>query len=87
MFTSLGLRHLVVVSENSHVRGLITRRDLDAAAGHGAWRRNKMAPAPVQPPPSGAQALHTSSCRLCFRLVVSLLITHILSAMAPGGVT
>lgn len=54
MFTLLGLRHLVVVNEASHVRGLITRRDLDHAAGHGSWRRNKIAEGPEKPEPQGA---------------------------------
>ena len=53
MFTLLGLRHLVVVNEASHVRGLITRRDLDHAAGHGSWRRNKIANGPETPGPQG----------------------------------
>ncbi|CAK0780533.1 hypothetical protein CVIRNUC_005084 [Coccomyxa viridis] len=53
MFTLLGLRHLVVVNEVSHVRGIITRRDLDHAAGHGSWRRNKIANAPERPEPNG----------------------------------
>jgi chloride channel 7 len=53
-FVSLGMRHLVAVDSRSHVRGVITRKDLDAAAGHGGWRRNKMAPAPKPPPPEGA---------------------------------
>ena len=52
-FVSLGLRHLCVVDEHSHVRGIVTRRDLDAAAGHGAWRRNRMAPAPEAQPDKG----------------------------------
>ena len=35
------------------MRGIVTRRDLDAAAGHGAWRRNRMAPAPRPPDDKG----------------------------------
>ena len=53
MFTLLGLRHMCVVDENSRVRGIITRSDLDYAAGHGAWRRNKMARPPDPVSPSG----------------------------------
>ena len=35
----LGLRHLCVVDAQNHVVGIVTRKDLDAAAGHGHWRR------------------------------------------------
>ena len=43
MFMALGLRHLVVVGPNSWPAGMITRRDLDVAAGPGGyWRRNKV---------------------------------------------
>lgn len=40
VFVSLGLRHLCVVDSGNRVLGLITRKDLDLAAGAGAWRRN-----------------------------------------------
>ena len=88
MFTSLGLRHLVVVSESSHVRGIITRRDLDAAAGHGAWRRNKMAPAPVQPPPSGARAVCNTFLAICLTddMPVYCKLASV-PALGPGGAT
>lgn len=45
MFVSLGLRHLVVVGEKNHVLGIITRKDLDRAAGRGWWRRNEVSAA------------------------------------------
>lgn len=46
VFTSLGLRHLCVVSDHNQVVGLITRKDLDHASGHGWWRTTKIAPGP-----------------------------------------
>ena len=38
LFTSCGLRHLCVTDSSNRVRGLITRKDLDAASGSGWWR-------------------------------------------------
>lgn len=38
VFVNLGLRHLLVVDVHNHVVGMITRKDLDHAAGHGWWR-------------------------------------------------
>ena len=46
MFLSLGLRHMVVVDGVFRVVGLITRKELDYAAGQGAWRRNRRASSP-----------------------------------------
>ena len=40
VFVALGLRHLCVVDEWNRAVGIITRKDLDRAAGSGSWRRN-----------------------------------------------
>jgi chloride channel 7 len=48
MFVALSLRHLCVTSDTGSVVGMITRKDLDNAAGHGPWRSNKMAPSPAR---------------------------------------
>ncbi|MEW5297643.1 MAG: hypothetical protein WDW36_000839 [Sanguina aurantia] len=45
-FVNLGLRHLVVVDAQNHVVGVITRKDLDHAAGHGWWRASHVAEPP-----------------------------------------
>ena len=48
VFVSLGLRHLCVVDSGNKALGMITRKDLDRAAGGGSWRRNpKYAPPPL----------------------------------------
>ena len=95
MFTLLGLRHLCVVDERSHVHGIITRRNLDHAAGHGAWRRNKIAEAPERPQPQGASCIvylsptgfeHTS--RIPFeghRCLVCLLFPVLPSFLSRSG--
>ena len=59
MFTQLGLRHLVVTNDANAVTGIISRRDLDHAAGHGAWRRNRMAP-----PPEPATGVLSAACAI-----------------------
>ncbi|GLI59663.1 hypothetical protein VaNZ11_001600 [Volvox africanus] len=46
VFINLGLRHLLVVDAHNHVVGIITRKDLDHAAGHGWWRLSHMADPP-----------------------------------------
>lgn len=45
-FVLLGLRHLIVVDAQNRIVGIITRKDLDHAAGHGWWRMSAQAPKP-----------------------------------------
>ncbi|KIY94430.1 hypothetical protein MNEG_13532 [Monoraphidium neglectum] len=47
-FVGLNLRHLLVVDGQNCVAGIITRKDLDHAAGHGWWRMSEIAPKPNQ---------------------------------------
>ena len=61
MFVALSLRHLCVVNSAGNVAGIITRKDLDNAAGHGPLRLNKMAPCPTQELPDIAPVPHSSS--------------------------
>ena len=46
VFVNLNMRHLYVVDAHNNVVGLITRKDLDHAAGHGWWRMSHQAEAP-----------------------------------------
>ena len=46
MFVTMSLRHVCVTNTMNNVVGIITRKDLDRAAGHGWWRSNKIAPEP-----------------------------------------
>jgi hypothetical protein len=53
-FVGLNLRHLLVVDQSNRVAGIITRKDLDHAAGHGWWRMGAQAPKPKQESAAGA---------------------------------
>ncbi|GBF97646.1 H(+) Cl(-) exchange transporter [Raphidocelis subcapitata] len=55
-FVSLGLRHLLVVDAHNRVAGIVTRKDLDHAAGHGWWRMSAVAPKPHQDGGAGGAA-------------------------------
>lgn len=57
-FVSLGMRHLVVVDAQNRIVGMITRKDLDHAAGHGWWRMSAQAPKPNRRPPSRGKAIN-----------------------------
>lgn len=57
-FVSLGMRHLVVVDAQNRIVGMITRKDLDHAAGHGWWRMSAQAPKPNRRPPSRSKAIN-----------------------------
>jgi chloride channel 7 len=56
LFLALSLRHLLVLDAGGAALGVITRKDLDAAAGAGWWRSAAPAPAPRRAPaaPGGA---------------------------------
>lgn len=42
MFVTMSLRHVCVTTPSGEVVGVITRKDLDRAAGEGWWRRTRM---------------------------------------------
>ncbi|KAL4451977.1 hypothetical protein ABPG75_007639 [Micractinium tetrahymenae] len=48
LFLSMSLRHLCVVDSRCRCVGMITRKDLDHAAGSGWWRATDIAPTPHQ---------------------------------------
>ena len=62
LFVALSLRHLPVVDARGYLLGIITRKDLDHAAGRGWWRLTQVAPTPRHAPPPSASAhpLHHS---------------------------
>ena len=41
LFCAMSMRHLCVVNKFNTLAGIITRKDLDRAAGHGWWRVNR----------------------------------------------
>lgn len=57
-FVALGMRHLVVVDAQNRIVGIVTRKDLDHAAGHGWWRMNAQAPKPNRRPASRSKQLN-----------------------------
>lgn len=63
LFLSLSLRHLVVVDARGLALGMLTRKDLDHAAGDGWWRVNPMAPTPVASNPTWITALSQQALR------------------------
>lgn len=76
MFVALSLRHLCVVNEAGKMVGIITRKDLDNAAGHGPLRSNKMAPGPTRElsgpvPPRSSSWLSSSLHALLNRITPS----------------
>lgn len=52
-FVLLGLRHLIVVDAQNRIVGMVTRKDLDHASGHGWWRMSAQAPKPHRRPHGG----------------------------------
>jgi chloride channel 7 len=54
-FVLLGLRHLIVVDAQNRIVGIITRKDMDHAAGHGWWRMSAQAPKPHRRPKPGSK--------------------------------
>jgi chloride channel 7 len=46
LFVAMSLRHVCVVDAKGAAVGIVTRKDLDNAAGAGPWRQAKRAPEP-----------------------------------------
>lgn len=71
VFVNLNMRHLFVVDVHNNVVGLVTRKDLDHAAGHGWWRQSHQAE-----PPKNSAVLKIMSKIPRYEIQISILLQH-----------